>query len=383
MFAPEELPPEAPVELVPRVIEVPVPLDFQEQERALIGDDEPLPAHADVVPAAHPHAQAEQPMPHDMGDDTDVTEAREADRKARLTAGMALAGRQLVGAITRTPVAEGLGPAPAQLPDAQARARDRRRALVDALQRARQGRLDESTIALQRSEAAKNSRQPQEKGIQIDYTEAKKSDAAIRREALSETIRHNRAIETKAGTPKGNASGGLHTTSPSTLTDLADAETAINELEPLGKKFTTLKQSGSYAKLKAGMTNALGLQGTDAAEYQAAALRSMQGVGKILEGGKLAAGDELKYRKLLPQAGDSEEIAKQKIQESQAFLRHLKDERIKVLRDAHYDVPDVGARQPAPKTGGGKASPGAGYVRAKVKGVSGWYNAASHDFEAD
>lgn len=135
-------------------------------------------------------------------------------------------------------------------------------------------------------------------------------------------------------------------TSPTTLEGLSDAEVAIGELDKLGARFKELGMSGPVARASGVVTEALGLSGTDAAEYQAAALRAMQGVGKIMEGGKLAAGDETKYRRMLPIAGDKQELAEQKTKEAAAFLRSLKDQRIKVLRAAHYDVPDVGG---APK----------------------------------
>lgn len=138
-----------------------------------------------------------------------------------------------------------------------------------------------------------------------------------------------------------------HPTSAAALTDLADAETAIGALTPLGQKFQDLDMSSTASKASATATDVLGLQGTDAAEYKAAALLAMQGVGKIMEGGKLAAGDEVKYRQMLPRPGDSEAIAAQKIKDTQTFLRSLVNERVKVLRKAGYNVPDVGG-SPAP-----------------------------------
>lgn len=141
-----------------------------------------------------------------------------------------------------------------------------------------------------------------------------------------------------------------HPTSPSTLTELADATTAIDSLGSLGAKFKGLNMSGTEAKFSSKATDLLDLQGTDAAEYKAAALRAMQGVGKILEGGKLAAGDEVKYRQMLPRPGDDERIADQKIKDSQAFLRTLVDQRVKTLRGAGYNVPDINGPAPAAGT---------------------------------
>ncbi len=145
-----------------------------------------------------------------------------------------------------------------------------------------------------------------------------------------------------------------HQLSPSTLTDLSDAKTAIAGLDSLGKAFEALEMDGTFAKYAGKATDILDLQGTDAAEYKAAALRGMQGVGKIMEGGKLATSDEDKYRRMLPRAGDSKDIARKKIAESKAFLSELVQNRINVLREAGYNVPDLTT---GPSTGGpaGKA----------------------------
>jgi hypothetical protein len=60
------------------------------------------------------------------------------------------------------------------------------------------------------------------------------------------------------------------------------------------------RQLGLAAKANRMATEALGLQDTDAAEYEAKAAPVRQGVGTILESGKLAAGDEAKYKNMLP-----------------------------------------------------------------------------------
>ena len=91
-------------------------------------------------------------------------------------------------------------------------------------------------------------------------------------------------------------------------------------------------------KAAGAVTDALNLQGTDAAEYRAAAQLAQQAAGKIVEGGKLAAGDELKYRKMMPQPGDSPEVVKQKAEGMKSFLRDLASRRARAFKESGYNV---------------------------------------------
>jgi hypothetical protein len=99
--------------------------------------------------------------------------------------------------------------------------------------------------------------------------------------------------------------------------------------------------STAGARMGEMVTDVFDLRGTDAAEYKAAALRAMQAAGTILEGGKLAAGDEMKYRKMLPRPGDSAEVLKQKVDGLKSFLRDLVVRQGSAYRQAGYDVPEA------------------------------------------
>jgi len=78
----------------------------------------------------------------------------------------------------------------------------------------------------------------------------------------------------------------------------------------------------------------------------------MQSVGKILEGGKLAAGDEVKYARMLPQAGDPPEQAQRKIQGLKTMLRDARSRREKELAAGGYKVPETETSdQPAQSAG--------------------------------
>ncbi len=122
------------------------------------------------------------------------------------------------------------------------------------------------------------------------------------------------------------------------VTALADVDVATAELDKLAEKFASSNMGGKTGRLKGVVTDVLGLRSGDAAEYNAAALRAMQMVGKIEEGGKLAAGDELKYRKMLAQPGDSPEVVKEKTEGQKRILRDVAARRIEAFAKAGYNV---------------------------------------------
>ncbi len=130
-----------------RTIEVPIPGD--------VPTEQPQPPQAQPFTVNNEVAKTvtgAAPMPVTPSPDEDMWNAQEADRKSHLTAGLELAARQLVGGITRTDVPQGIGAAPSQVPAVQ----DRRKQALEVLQRQRQGRLDDSTLDLRRSEIDKN-----------------------------------------------------------------------------------------------------------------------------------------------------------------------------------------------------------------------------------
>jgi hypothetical protein len=331
-----------------RVVPVDVPPEFREQELARTAPIEPQPHEAvaqQQVPQSVPVTQFTPPE-----DDADLEAAREADRESRFAAGMELAGRQLVGGITRTPVPQGLGANPSEVPHAMARAKSKREQAAAVLAARRQSTMDASTLDLQKSQAEKNRRDPEPRGG-IDYTESRAAQQALEAKKLEETTRHNKAMEAK---PRGSGAPKDKTLPVSTLTELADFDSAAKELDRLAGRFVELEQGGYWAKIKAKGSEALGMQGTDAALYASEAKRAMQGVGKILEGGKLAAGDELKYRALMPEAGDSPERLHSKVQGLKTMLADLKAGRIGAYRAAGYKTGDMGDAKPETKTVGGK-----------------------------
>jgi hypothetical protein len=80
------------------------------------------------------------------------------------------------------------------------------------------------------------------------------------------------------------------------------------------------------------------LPGTDASKFDDMVLATAQAVGTILEGGKLAAGDEVKYRKMLPSAGDGAARRKAKIRNVKKLLDDARQAKIKAFGQAGYNT---------------------------------------------
>lgn len=156
--------------------------------------------------------------------------------------------------------------------------------------------------------------------------------------------------------------------SQSTVMELADAPTAMQAIESLGETFKRLDLSGASGRVSGAATKLFNLQGTDAAKFYAAAKLAMQGVGKIMEGGKLAAGDEAKYEAMLPKPGDAPELAAQKVRDAQQYLASLVKNRVAALKTAGYRVPE-GLGQVAPTAAPPSADAGAMVTVVDADGV--------------
>lgn len=151
---------------------------------------------------------------------------------------------------------------------------------------------------------------------------------------LDARIAKTNAQTAKLTTPKEDGDG--KTLPVSALNELADMGVAKQMLTRLDTDFRALDQSGQWAKLKARAADTIGDQDGPAAQYLAKSRLAMQAVGKILEGGKLAAGDETKYQNLLPKAGDSMQVLQDKIVGMRQFLTDLSTGRIKLYAKGGY-----------------------------------------------
>lgn len=168
-------------------------------------------------------------------------------------------------------------------------------------------------------------------------------------EDQKETAGHHRAMEeigrTMAGI-KATSTEGDKRLPVSQVVEQADFEVADKGLQDLFDHFKKLQMSGIGARLS-GAGADLGFN-TEAALYKDKGRAVGQVVGKILEGGKLAAGDELKYARMLPQPGDTLERAQQKITNVQNLLREsLKTRRAALAAQGYKGQTDSPGAQPS------------------------------------
>lgn len=168
--------------------------------------------------------------------------------------------------------------------------------------------------------------------------EADKATQEYRRQLL-EIRRREAAAKAARGAGRGPGAGKELPTG--SLSELADYEVAEKAIDDLAGAFNALKMGGAEGKLGSAATKGLGLQGTDSAQYNADAKQAMQFVGKILEGGKLAAGDEVKYEAMLPKAGDSDAVVAAKVNGLKAKLRQQRAAKLKAYGSGGYKTPET------------------------------------------
>ena len=170
-----------------------------------------------------------------------------------------------------------------------------------------------------------------------EYELKKRADERAEAEAKR---RATGAKQRATATARGGAPTGGKQLPTSVVSELAELPVAERQVDALVEAFRRLDMGGIGGKAGALATSALGLGGTKTAEYNAAAKLAMQAAGKIMEGGKLAAGDEVKYAAMLPKPGDSEAVVQQKAEGLKRFLRDLASTRAKGLKAAGYSVPE-------------------------------------------
>lgn len=346
------------------------------------------------------------PMRQTDIDDAEIEEAREADRQSRFNAGMELAGRQLVAGITRTPVPQGLGVNPSEVPLAMARAKSKREQAAEALRAQRQSTMDASTLDLQRSQAEKNRREPGDVPMtpaQAANIELRKTDQELRteenrrkaEEAERKRVAAVAAARAKAA-EKSKAEGiaaesakipfrngrfvprpgtkADDTTARQSMTDVklySSADAAIDDLNAAlsawaktpnaaTKDQVTATVRGASVALNAAYKQGA-MQGDEAAAMRnalGADLASVAGVEAVLMG---LMGD------------DSQKSAETIGRRAAAVKKQLGNMAMRSMKSANYDYEED------KPTG----SPGPGYVRGKVDGKPGWYNAKTNDWKPD
>jgi hypothetical protein len=116
-------------------------------------------------------------------------------------------------------------------------------------------------------------------------------------------------------TQKSGAGSGLTTTAAGQLGELESSYKLADTLT--GVVDTYKDKMGPFG----GRVNAANPYDTNAQAFQSQMKLSAQVIGKALEGGVLRKEDELKYEKILPQIGDTPEVAKKKIENVKALLK--------------------------------------------------------------
>jgi hypothetical protein len=156
----------------------------------------------------------------------------------------------------------------------------------------------------------------------------------------------------KAGATNVNVGG--KTMPAGEVAELADIQTASESLDQLLAVFNKKVPSTGVVEQIGSRVEGV-VPNTSVSQYNDAALAAMQAVGLIMENGKLAAGDEQKYRKMFPKAGDSEETAAAKVANIKAMLATKARNRTGALSTAGFRPPTLGGNTVQPK--GGSAPP--------------------------
>jgi hypothetical protein len=131
------------------------------------------------------------------------------------------------------------------------------------------------------------------------------------------------------------------------VNELSDLDSAMQSVDAIFEDFkTTVPNKGTANQVRARLMALI--PNTAESQYKNDVNVTKQVVGKKLEGGKLAAGDEKKYEPFFPQPGDSLETAERKKKALKAQLIRDSQSRRAGLKGAGFKVP--GSTQPGART---------------------------------
>lgn len=179
-------------------------------------------------------------------------------------------------------------------------------------------------------------------------------------QAKQEFIEELAAKEKAAATKTAKDAEG-QTVPAGEAASIGQSKAAIAALDVLEKQF---RESGAAGV--GGKVSALLPWDTDPVKYEDDVLAAAQAVGTILEGGKLAAGDEVKYRKLFPKAGDSLERGLNKLANVKRLVGDLTDAKVEALDAAGFNVKGFKPKQ-SKATPAAVPPPSEGKVRVRQK----------------
>jgi len=147
----------------------------------------------------------------------------------------------------------------------------------------------------------------------------------------------------KAGATNVSVGGKILGTAA--VAELSDLDTAIGSVDQLTKDYiATVPNKGTGDQLGARLTSLV--PNTTTSQYQNNADVAAQSIGTILEGGKLTETDLQRYKRMLPQPGDSPDTAKRKADNMRAQLRRKLSDRKGNFDQAGYRVPGQGKPVP-------------------------------------
>lgn len=282
-------------------------------------------------------ASGGRPPPPVNPRDVELDDATALDEEAMRRRLFETATRQMIGGLTRTPTAVSLTQETHKKSDLLGQ---RAKARQEALREIELGNQS-AKFDFDRKEAARKAALDEQR--RREDLDERKIDNEARTRGQDLTAANTRALlgfkgrDEQREVDKISKGKDLPASEISALSELPVAE---KQVDAAAEAFERLGMGGLGGKASAVATKAFDLQGTDAAEYNAAVSLAMQAAGKIVEGGKLAAGDEVKYRAMMPRPGDSPAVVKQKTEGMKSFLRDLASRRATAFRDARYNVPD-------------------------------------------
>lgn len=337
----------APRRLNPRLLEAferaqVAPLDYDPSIEAPAAVEE-LPAPKSRFDLVREYLESRAPVDApEMPAEPDMQSAVEADRRANFRRGMLAAGQAFLGN-RRAP----LEVRDIRENEAQARGdmEARRRALAAWAESQGRQRMGEAEL-LSRAAAEPARKDPELERERLDIDRQRVEQQG---EMAQKRLDLEREKMAKRGGPKAAGPAQGKQLPVSEVAALSELPVAEEQVDRLASTFERLKMGGMSGRASGAVTDILGLRFTDAAEYNAAAKLAMQAAGKIMEGGKLAAGDEQKYAALLPRPGDSSNVVAQKVGELKNFLRSLATARAKGLQESGYRVPDSLMPKESPK----------------------------------
>ena len=312
-----------------------------------IGIRKPVAGRADAPaqdPVLWPQNQTEAPKPSPVVDlDPEMTAASDSDRNLRLGADIEKIGRIWSGGDAMVRPADAVSRLMAAREKARKDALETKKASNAEMQltgflggQAERARHDAAMLKIAQDKEAREV-EAARVAAELKKEEGKRDDRKLGQGDRDLDIRESEAKAKAAAKAKEH----LKTLPASNVVSLAQLPTALVQLDALEQKFKQLNMSSTGAKWGAAGTKLLGLQGTDAAKFNAEKKTTAQGVGTIIEGGKLAAGDEPKYDEMLPRPGDSDEVVATKMRSIRRLMRNSILNQLEGFEKGGYDVEEL------------------------------------------